>query len=171
MTPSSSKTKASSLPCGRPLRVPLSKASTQIAAWKEKLEHFQVQEQLNRSDAREKIAEVIIANSGNHFTPQELVKEVQKLYPNIGVATVYRNIPVLVQAGIIRESLATDSGHAIYEADDEEHHDHVICLDCQAIFEFHDEEIEALQNKITTKMNFKPVRHRHVIYAHCAFKK
>ncbi len=136
-----------------------------------KLESFQSHEELNRSEAREKIAQVIFSDHERHFTLPELVKEVQDRFPKIGVATVYRNVPVLVQAGIVRESLSNDSGQAVYEAENEQHHDHIVCLDCDAIFEFHEEEIEDLQEKTAEKMGFVPSRHRHVIYAHCKYRK
>ncbi|MGZ3707544.1 MAG: transcriptional repressor, partial [Bdellovibrionota bacterium] len=59
----------------------------------------------------------------------------------------------------------------MYEPVDEEHHDHIICVDCGEIFEFHDDQIESQQSQVAREMKFEEVRHRHVVYARCAYKK
>jgi Fur family ferric uptake transcriptional regulator len=72
---------------------------------------------------------------------------------------------------ILKESLMDVQGRVVYERFDEGHHDHIVCLDCGQILEFHDDEIEAQQQKVTKKLRFEEVRHRHVIYARCSYLK
>lgn len=106
-----------------------------------------------------------------HFTVQDIARDIQEDAPGIGAATIYRNIKTLVEAGIVRETLVDQDGQMVYEVLDDDHHDHIVCLDCHQIFEFHEEDIEHTQRKIADKMNFTEASHRHVVYAHCNYKK
>lgn len=161
-------TKAKVLPCGRVQAQSPAAPAGSSSIW-DKLEKHVSSQSLNKSESRNKIVDVISSQT-THFTALELVKRVQQNHPSIGAATIYRNLPVLVEAGILRESLSDESGQAIYEVEDEgEHHDHIVCLDCNAILEFHEEKIEALQDKVLIKLGFKQARHRHVVYAHCDY--
>lgn len=168
----SSKTKAR-LPCGRPIPVV---SKTEAAArptrdvFLKRLNAYLEEKDLNQSDSRNRIVDIILEED-RHFSINDLVTKVHSAYPNIGSATIYRNVPVLLEAGIIRETLVDDQRQKVYEIEAEEHHDHIVCTDCQEIFEFHSEVIETAQNKISEKMSFIPTRHRHVIYASCKFKK
>lgn len=166
------KPSASRLPCGRPVPP---KASTQTEAlskssWKERLDRYLRQKNLKQSASRLQIIERILSQTG-HFTVPELVRKVQDAQPGIGAATVYRNIPLLCEIGILRETLTDESGQKIYEIGEEGHHDHIVCLDCREIFEFHDDAIEVAQERVASKMRFLPAHHRHVLYAHCGYKR
>ena len=159
------------LPCGRTL-LPDSDSlhPTNSPDWQKRLQDYLEGEGLRSSDQRWKIAELLLA-TGEHLSAQEILDRVRTAYPEIGAATVYRNIKVLCEAMILKESLSDAEGRTVYERGDEGHHDHIVCLDCGEIFEFHDEAIEALQDSVTQKLNFEPIRHRHVIYAQCQFKR
>lgn len=134
--------------------------------WQERLSQYLQSHALNQSESRNKIIEVILSED-RHFNSGDLVKWVQARYPSIGAATVYRNLPLLVNAEILQETLTDDQGQKVYEIADDDHHDHIVCLDCDQIFEFHDEAIEKAQDRVIRAQDFNPVRHRHVIYAHC----
>jgi Fur family ferric uptake transcriptional regulator len=116
------------------------------------------------------VAELIFTKK-SHFEVQTLIKEVQAKHPEIGPATVYRSVNTLCEAGLLHESLQTHDGVTLYEAHEDEHHDHIVCTDCGEIFEFHDESIEDAQNKAIKKMGFVPAKHKHVIYAKCSLLK
>lgn len=140
------------------------------ADWREKLKTYLEKEGLRSSEQRDQIAALILS-LGVHLSAQEIVDRVRKTHPGIGAATVYRNIKVLCDALILKESLNDAEGRTVYEPYDEDHHDHIVCLDCGQIFEFHEEGIEKLQDRVTQQLQFEPVRHRHVIYAHCTYNK
>jgi len=169
---SAKKKTAGSLPCGRPLPQASYALEAQAAAasWKRKLLAHLEKEKLKHSDQRNKIVELIVAQN-RHFTTQDMVKRIQAKYPSIGAATVYRNISLLLDAKILKETLIGDGRESVYELYDGEHHDHIVCLDCGQIFEFHEEAIEELQDRVTKKQGFIPSRHRHVIYAHCEYRR
>ena len=54
-----------------------------------------------------------------------------------------------------------------YELSSSEHHDHIVCVDCHAIIEFHDESIENRQQELTQELGFTAQDHQHVLYASC----
>ncbi len=121
---------------------------------------------LKKSGARDRVIETILAGP-HHFNSREMVERVQASHPGVGAATVYRTIAFLVQAKVLHESLMDEGRQKVFELSSEEHHDHIVCLDCGALFEFHDAAIETLQHAVSEKLGFREVRHRHVIHAHC----
>lgn len=141
-----------------------------LEEWQNRLRAYLQKEGLKYSEQRWKIAELILS-TGGHLDAQELVERVKKVHPEIGAATVYRSIKVLCDASILKESLNDPQGRVVYELFDEEHHDHIVCLDCDGIFEFHSDRIESLQSEIVKEMQFSQARHRHVIYVHCEYKR
>lgn len=175
------------LPCGRPvtedqeissdqskLNPPKDSQKMWPKIWSDKLNHYIALNDLNQSDARNNILTCILMYQNKHFTIQALIKIISDQYPSIGAATVYRNVPLLVEAGLIRETLTDEAGQKYYEIatdSDDEHHDHIVCTDCNRIFEFHDDRIEKAQEQVSTSMNFYPVKHRHVIFSSCWYLK
>ncbi len=155
------------LPCGRKKNAHASKNVPKNVEWKAILEQFLKEKKLRATSQRERVAELIFGKK-SHFEVQTLIKEVQVKYPEIGPATVYRSVKTLCEAGLLHESLQTREGVTLYEAHEEEHHDHIVCMDCGEIFEFHDESIEDAQNKAIKKMGFIEAKHKHVIYAKCS---
>lgn len=135
-----------------------------------KLARYAATHHLNRSQTRNQILDVVLVQA-DHFTGPELVRKVRKAHPQIGAATVYRCLPVLLGAEVLRESLTDRAGQAVYEVRRTEHHDHVVCLDCKAILEFHEVGIESLQEQVLDRLGFREVNHSHVIYARCVYRK
>jgi Fur family transcriptional regulator, ferric uptake regulator len=166
--------KKGALPCGRPapewLETQFTDKEHRLELLKKKLDDYVASNKLNQSDSRLQILKVV-AEYESHFTAHELIERIAKISPVTGTATVYRSIQFFVQAGILRETLATESGERIYETELNHHHDHIVCIDCGAILEFHEQAIESLQKKVLTKMDFRESHHRHVVYAHCEYKK
>jgi Fur family ferric uptake transcriptional regulator len=81
----------------------------------------------------------------------------------ISLATIYRTVRLLSDAGIIETHDFRD-GRARYETADAEHHDHLIDVQTGDVIEFVDEEIEALQHKIAEKLGYELVDHRLELY-------
>lgn len=121
---------------------------------------------LKKSVARDRVIETLFTGP-HHFNSREMVARVRAQYPGVGAATVYRTIAFLVEAGVLHESLMDEGRQKVFELSSEEHHDHIVCLDCGALFEFHDAAIETLQHAVSESRGFREVRHRHVIHAHC----
>ena len=82
-------------------------------------------------------------------------------------ATVYRTLDLLEQGGFI-QSLNTGSAELVYEhVLGHKHHDHMICLACGQIEEFHDERIEQLQEEAARKLGFEVQNHVHRLMGLC----
>ncbi len=164
------------LPCGKnvPLagrsdlpRDPKSGSSTlKLASLINQLDAFVRSQNLKQSKQRTRLVEFILETPG-HFGIQDLVQKVQTRFPEMGAATVYRNVKTLCDAGILRETLLDADNRVVYELNLTDHHDHIVCLDCNHIFEFHDEEIERRQDETARALGFTAVRHRHVVYGRC----
>jgi Fur family ferric uptake transcriptional regulator len=159
------------LPCGRPrpkVHQPRRDSGALHREMELKLNAYVTEKGLNHSEARTKILEVI-ALEGFHFRAQDLVEKLQKRYPEVGRSTVYRNLPILVECGLIQEGPADPDGQALYELANEDHHDHIVCTDCGGIFEFHDDAIEKRQEEISKQLGFLAKSHRHVVYGACQY--
>jgi Fur family ferric uptake transcriptional regulator len=164
--------KGNYLPCGRPIPADQHSVESLLEKLKARLEKYGVEKDLNRSEAREKILETIV-NESRHFRSLDLLVRLGKRYPEVGKATLYRNLPIFVESGILKLGPTDSDGQIFYELaedDAEEHHDHIVCLDCKRIFEFHDEVIEARQSQISKELGFAAKKHTHVIYAACKYK-
>lgn len=162
------------LPCGRPMPSDegprnVTDLREQLAQMMARLDRYVAEKKLNRSDARGKILETIVFEA-RHFRPHDLLAHLQKRFPRVGKATLYRNLPVLVESGVIQEGPTAPGGQILYELADAEHHDHIVCLDCQKIFEFHDDAIEKRQEATAQKLGFSVTGHRHVVYASCKYR-
>ena len=157
-------------PCGRKKSPGHVQNRHAHADWKERLDSYLKKEGLRSTRPRESVAEIAIVQK-THFEIQELIKQVQRQYPDISPATVYRSVKTLCDAGILSETLTSDGGVTLYEPFEDEHHDHIVCMDCGEIFEFHDESMEKAQNKALNELRFKEAKHKHVIYAKCSLLK
>lgn len=157
------------LPCGRVRQKKVDAREVterQIKDLTDKFEKFCNEKALRTSTARRKIVALIVKEF-EHFTLPEVLSRLEKKHPEVGRATLYRTIPFLVAAGILQEGAKSREGLPLYELAKKKHHDHIVCLDCNEVFEFENETIEREQEKITHRNNFLPERHTHVIYAHC----
>ena len=120
------------------------------------------------TDQRKIIAKVISESKSeygesDHPDVDELYNRVSKLDPKISIATVYRTVKVLEEAGILVKH-DFKAGKARYEQIRESHHDHLIDVKSGEIIEFVDEEIEKLQKKVAEKYGYKLVDHKLELY-------
>lgn len=157
------------LPCGRK-RGGTEHRNPETKDWKATLNAFLREKGLRVTAQREKVAEVALSQD-HHFEIQDLISQVRSIYTDISPATVYRSVGTLCEAGLLHETLQNSTGVTLYESNDHIHHDHVVCLDCNEIFEFHDTQLEKAQSNAIAKINFTESRHQHVIYAHCDLNK
>jgi len=124
---------------------------------------------LKSSKQRELIADTFFV-TGGHLRIEDLLEEVKKRNDGIGQATVYRTIKLLTECGLAEPHQFGD-GHTRYEAvtpDDDEHHDHLICILCGKIVEFMDERIETLQVKVARDHGFTVTDHKMELYGKCS---
>ena len=99
----------------------------------------------------------------DHPDVDELYNRVSKVDSKISIATVYRTVKILEEAGILVKH-DFKAGKARYEQIRESHHDHLIDVKTGEIIEFVDEEIEKLQKKVADKYGYKLVDHKLELY-------
>ena len=119
---------------------------------------------LKQTKQREVILESFL-NANRHVTSEDLYQLVRAEHANIGYTTVYRTMKLLVEAGLATER-HFDDGITRYETE-QEHHDHLVCVECGKIQEFESELIERTQNEIADSYGFEVLRHRHELYGRC----
>lgn len=115
---------------------------------------------------RLKILEIFQSGRQRHMTAEDVFKVLLEEQSDIGLATVYRVLTQFEQAGILVRS-NFESGKAVYELNEGQHHDHLVCLDCGRVEEFYDAEIERRQQAIAQERGFALQEHALSLYAHC----
>lgn len=115
---------------------------------------------------RLKILEVFQSGLMRHMTAEDVFRHLLNDNADIGLATVYRVLTQFEQAGILSRN-HFESGKAVYELNEGQHHDHVVCLDCGRVEEFYDAEIEARQQAVAQAKGFAIADHALSLYAHC----
>jgi len=132
----------------------------------EKFVHYLKSQKLKLTQQRLEVLEHFLGTR-EHVSADELYQELREVNPKIGFSTVYRTLKLLSDSGIAKENYFRD-GFTRYENDfNRDHHDHIICTDCNEIFEFENREIEELQCMVAKNLGFKIVDHQLEIYAKC----
>lgn len=120
---------------------------------------------LKQTRQREAILDAFLASSG-HITSEQLYERVRQDHPDIGAATVYRTLKLLVEAGIASAAMFRE-GITVYEHQ-HCHHDHLICLGCSEVLEFKDDLIEREQERVAERHGYRLTQHRHHLFGYCA---
>ncbi len=115
---------------------------------------------------RLKILEIFQRAKQRHMTAEDVYRLLLEERFDVGLATVYRVLQQFEQADILKRS-NFESGKAIYELNEGEHHDHLVCLDCGKVEEFCDVEIEKRQHEVAKEKGFVLATHGLSLYAHC----
>jgi len=115
---------------------------------------------------RLKILEIFQTGKQRHMTAEDVFRVLLEDRSDIGLATVYRVLMQFVQAGLLNRS-NFESGKAVYEINEGQHHDHLVCLDCGKVEEFYDAEIEKRQHAVAGAKGFTIADHSLSIYANC----
>lgn len=128
---------------------------------------------LKKNDLKNTAVRIAAAEAASslkgHFDTEELLVEAKKKDPKVSRASVYRAVPLLIKAGIIKESIQKD-GRRVYESctgGHYRHHDHMICDKCGAIIEFEDYAIERHQQMMAERYGFQLREHRLVLWGLC----
>lgn len=121
---------------------------------------------LRLTEERLKLFEGVRRQRG-HFNVDDLVRRLSQQGLKVSRDTVYRNIPILLEAGIIEQSFKTSRDTFYESAQYRKHHDHLFCRACGKVVEFNDPIIEKLQKKIAERFAFKVEFHCHQLMGLC----
>ena len=123
---------------------------------------------LRMTPVREAIVRAALSYRG-HFDVQQLTRLLhQRGVREAAMASVYRALPLLVEAGIVTPTLlSTGDGHHYEATFEREHHDHLVCIDCGKVIEFHFEAFEVLQRDLAERYDFELTGHVHELLGRC----
>ena len=115
---------------------------------------------------RLKILEILQAREGEHLSAEDIYKILLENQLDVGLATVYRVLTQFEAAGLVARH-RFEGGHAVFELDQGEHHDHLVCTRCGRVEEFLDPVIEERQGKIAQEAGFQITHHQLYIFGLC----
>jgi len=115
---------------------------------------------------RQAILEYLI-ESMSHPTADEIYKALSDRFPNMSVATVYNNLRVFKDIGIVSELTFVDASSR-YDANIEHSHYHVICRSCGKIVDFEYPYLDEVEREAAAHTGFKVEDHRLEIYGICS---
>ena len=118
----------------------------------------------------------LLSHTSKHMSAKEVYNSLQRLYPGIGLTTVYRTLDLLVRMGLLHK-FSFGTGESRYEfktESDDSHHHHLICTHCGKILDYTDfveEELELVKKTeiaLASKHNFDITGHNIEFYGLCA---
>jgi Fur family ferric uptake transcriptional regulator len=132
-----------------------------------RLDDFIRQKGLRRTTQREVVVNAVFAKD-EHFTAEELYERVRKTDADTSRATVYRTLALLLEAELLREIDLGDN-QTTYDPNflNKPAHNHLVCIDCGRVVEFEDAQVQALNEWVTRRLGFRPVRQTLKIEATC----
>lgn len=131
------------------------------------LEAYMAKKGLRSTEQRRLIVETFFESS-EHITIDELLARVRAVDARVGYATVYRTLKLLAECGVASERRFGEGVTRYEVSDGDEHHDHLICVECGAIEEFEEEGIERLQDEVAARHGFTIASHKLELYGTCA---
>ena len=150
----------------RAAKVGASPKAPDVERLRRELDAYMSRHNLRSTEQRRVIIDTFF-DAAEHVTIDQLLERVRSADSRIGYATVYRTMKMLTDGGIAHERRFGD-GFTRYElADDEAHHDHLICVECGSITEFEEPLIEELQVRIAARYDFEVQSHKHELYGVC----
>lgn len=128
------------------------------SAMPDRIENLCAEKGLKMTEQRRVIARVL-SQATDHPDVEEVHRRASAIDSRISIATVYRTVRLFEEANILNRVDFGD-GRARYEEVPEEHHDHLIDVNSGEVIEFHNEEIERLQERVARELGYELVDHR-----------
>ena len=122
---------------------------------------------LKVTEPRMKVLRILEEANPHHMSAEDVYKKLIEQGEDVGLATVYRVLTQFEKASLVRRH-HFEGGHSIYELNQGDHHDHLICVKCNTVSEFYDETIEKQQKTVAENLGFIISDHDHTIYGVCS---
>ena len=115
---------------------------------------------------RIKILEILGTGTPRHMSAEDIYKHLLESHEDIGLATVYRVLTQFEAAGLVTRH-HFEGTTAVFELNESQHHDHIVCLGCGRVEEFMDAGIEERQHSIARKLGYELKDHAMILYGYC----
>lgn len=112
---------------------------------------------------RLKILRLLEESAEHHFGAEDIYRKLNDSGEEVGLATVYRVLAQFEHAGLVTRH-NFEGGRAVYELNDGQHHDHMVCLETGKVIEFVNKDIEELQRNIVEAHGYELVDHSFVLF-------
>jgi Fur family ferric uptake transcriptional regulator len=116
---------------------------------------------------RLRILQLLESSPNHHLSAEEIYKTLSDCDEDVGLATVYRVLTQFEAAGMVIRHRFEGNSTAVFELNERNHHDHLLCIDCGAVIEFTDKIIEQRQNEIAAQHGFILNDHCLYLYGKC----
>ena len=141
---------------------------------KEKFKEMLKEKGLKVTNQRLLVLQVLAEHHEQHMTAEDIFELVKEDYPEIGLATIYRTVQLLLEMQLV-DRIILDDGCVRYEIGDfcdertepHHHHHHLICRDCGSVMEFRDDLLENLEDHIEKETGFHVMDHELKFYGQC----
>lgn len=109
-------------------------------------------------------------NGGRHMTAPDICSDIRQRDEKISVATVYRNLRMMEEQGIVKKVYMSEDTPMYYELSENAAHTphHLVCNRCGTIIDFDEDMLDSLEQEIEKKKGFLIKDHRVVFYGLCA---
>lgn len=120
------------------------------------------------------VLEVLADNRDMHMTAEDIYELVKEDYPDIGLATIYRTVQLLLEMQLV-DRINLDDGCVRYEireeslgnAEGKHHHHHLICRMCGKVLPFKDDLLDGLERQIEEETGFHVLDHELKFFGQC----
>jgi Fur family ferric uptake transcriptional regulator len=118
---------------------------------------------------RKAVLNVMVENQGRHLSAEEVLWEARKIFPNIGIATVYRTLEKLASLELLHKTMFEGNRYRYELAEKNRHrHHHVVCLACGQISEVSGDLLHELESKLD-EQGYKIIDHELKFFGYCPF--
>ena len=142
-------------------------ADSRVAAQMGQFAEFLSQRQLKLTRQRAAVVEEILTNPG-HFEAEEIVEQLKRNRRRVSRATVYRTLELLKECLLVERLDFGDSAAYYEHVEEGAHHDHLICLSCGNVIEFHNAGLERIQASVCANFDFEEHHHSLRIFGYCS---
>jgi Fur family ferric uptake transcriptional regulator len=132
----------------------------------QKLDGYLADQGLKQTQQRKMVIQYFLGME-KHVSVEELHEFIRRKGHPIGLATVYRTLSLLKEAGLVEQKQFAE-GKSVYEVNEpNSHHDHLICISCRKVIEFENDGIEKLQEEVAKEHEFTLVYHSLDLFGYC----
>ena len=110
-----------------------------------------------------------LSSTNKHRDIETILLDLKNKKINVSRATLYRTIDVFVKHDLLKK-ITLETGKFLYEHNKKTispKHDHIVCEDCGEIFEFFDNNISSIEEKIADDLNLKVTKRVHQLSGSC----